>query len=754
MHSEKGLWQKLSLFLHIFWYDRSYSGRTGPSHFGPMFEQLEYRNLPSISFSAPIAIPVTSVSTVAADLNGDGNLDLITTSYENDPNTTILLGDGHGNFKTAQVLNTNVGGPTTTGGAVIADFNGDGIPDLVTSTRGYVIATSHYVSFLSIYLGHGDGTFGQARMITTNGASGSAAAVDLNNDGHTDLVVNGGSYVGILLGNGDGTFQPEQDFDTGASLGQTLTVADFNRDGIPDIAVRKSFNSFDSPDYVAVYLGKGDGTFGGQHIFETGEGAGAVVAADLNGDGIPDLVVANGAEIFPAASQPPEYCSVSVLLGNGDGTFQPTKFYSVGTNPDQIAISDFNGDGIPDLAVTNSGDGTVSILQGNGDGTFQPQQTIDVGSNAYSVVAGDFNNDKKPDLVVCDLSPVLLLNSPLEARFTSPGTMHKLLYANQNENVPITLTNGYDHPVKGKVIFYLSTNQNQGVAGDEELKTKGNPSSVTVPTGGTSTLPQAPSVLAAVIPTGIHPGTYYLKAAFILVGESMPEMSAVAVSPALKVAVNYKGQATIFANATTTAIYERAVDAAKSPQGPPNVTTISSEDDIKTFIEDNEALNLHVYPDQGVPAIGYGSDLKDMTTGKVNATFEAIIKQYLATNPEYHGKHLVIFTDFLNPKNKWATIDEATAGQLFEAGFQAAENDVMGTFTGLTLQEEAALIDLVYNVGTTGLTKFKSMVADINQGDFASAGLELINSLRTTQVPEKRTDADYYLLTAGHYDEL
>ena len=231
-----------------------------------------------------------------------------------------------------------------------------------------------------------------------------------------------------------------------------------------------------------------------------------------------------------------------------------------------------------------------------------------------------------------------------------------------------------------------------------------------------------------------------------------------AVSPALNVAVNYKGQATRFADTTTTAIYESAVNAAKSPQGPEDVATINSVADIQTFIENNEVTNgpvLHVYSDVGVPAIGYGSDLKEKNTGQVNAAFETIINQYLLQHPEYKDaahKQKVTFTDFLN-KNPHATIDATTAELLFQSGFQVAEGYVTTNFPNLTLQEEAALINLVYNVGTKGLTKFKSMVADINQGDFATrTGVDQF----TQDNPGRRnaSDADFYLLTSGHYDEL
>jgi hypothetical protein len=118
-----------------------------------------------------------------------------------------------------------------------------------------------------------------------------------------------------------------------------------------------------------------------------------ITSADLNGDGIPDLVVANSGDT-----------TVSVLLGNGDGTFSPAVNYFSGSAPDHIVVADFNGDGIPDLAVTNAGDGTVSVLLGNGDGTFQPPAVYPVGPGAAGIAAGDFNRDGVLDLVVANFA--------------------------------------------------------------------------------------------------------------------------------------------------------------------------------------------------------------------------------------------------------------------------------------------------------------------------------------------------------------
>ena len=144
-------------------------------------------------------------------------------------------------------------------------------------------------------------------------------------------------------------------------------------------------------------LGNGDGTFQPQVTYAVGNGPDAIVAGDFTGDGRTDLAVANAGDN-----------DVSVLLGNGDGTFQPQVTYAVGNGPDAIVAGDFNGDGRTDLAVANYSDpgvhgNDVSVLLGNGDGTFQAQVTYAVGTGPTAIVAGDFNGDGRTDLAVANV---------------------------------------------------------------------------------------------------------------------------------------------------------------------------------------------------------------------------------------------------------------------------------------------------------------------------------------------------------------
>src|SRR5438034_1410164 len=187
----------------------------------------------------------------------------------------------------------------------------------------------------------------------------SVAAGDFNRDGVLDLATAnyGSNTVSVLLGNGDGTFQAARTFATAGFNPEFVAVGDVNLDGRQDLAVAQSGST---PSLVSVLLGNGDGSFQPARIFATGQGSLSVAIGDVNGDGRPDLVAAN-------------YYSndVSVLLGNGDGTFQPALSFDAGNHPSSVAVGDFNGDGRPDLAVSNFTSNNVSVLLGNGDGTFQ-----------------------------------------------------------------------------------------------------------------------------------------------------------------------------------------------------------------------------------------------------------------------------------------------------------------------------------------------------------------------------------------------
>jgi hypothetical protein len=287
----------------------------------------------------------------------------------------------------------------------IADLNGDGKPDLVVANE-CVDFPINCAGIVGVMLGNGDGTFQPAVTYSSGGgAADSVAVADVNGDGKADLVVancsnvdgcdSGYGVVAVLLGNGDGTFQPAVTYYSGGAEPISVAVADLNGDGKSDLLVA----NFES-DTVGVLLGNGDGTFGPAVTYAAGGEADSVAVADVNGDGIPDLVVA--IDCFSSCNTG----GVSVLLGNGDGTFQEAVTYSSGgAFANFVAIADVNGDGKPDVLVANVGDagGSVAVLLGNGDGTFRSAVTYKSGGEyAYSISVADVNGDGNPDLIVAN----------------------------------------------------------------------------------------------------------------------------------------------------------------------------------------------------------------------------------------------------------------------------------------------------------------------------------------------------------------
>ena len=340
-------------------------------------------SLTTVSFPSAVAV---------ADFNGDGILDLAVTNAGSN-NVNVMLGKGDGTFTTMATSPATGPDPSF---IVSGDFNGDGIPDLAISNWD-TISNSNTVTIL---LGSGDGTFTTAATIPAPG-TGTPFIVsgDFNRDGILDLAVlnQSGTAITILLGNGNGTFTATATSPQTGATPVSIGVGDFNGDGILDLAVVNQ-----GSNTVTILSGNGDGTFtptatptpGSQ---ATGVYPVSVTTGDFNQDGKLDLCLGN------------DDGSVTVLLGNGDGTFTPpANSPLVAEDAFSIQVGDFNGDGIPDLAVASGYPGgdsasyAVTILLGDGKGNFPTTVTLGQPStpeyNISPIAVGDFNGDGIPDV--------------------------------------------------------------------------------------------------------------------------------------------------------------------------------------------------------------------------------------------------------------------------------------------------------------------------------------------------------------------
>ena len=330
-----------------------------------------------------------------ADFNGDGNMDIVYFAESGfAPYAGVLLGNGDGTFRGGVSLANSF---DHGGSVLVADFNGDGKPDVAFYVGGS----------LAVYLGVGDGTFSGPFGISgglwgapsaCSGQPGQPVVADVNGDGKVDLIC--GSLV--LLNTGGLAFSAAPT----ALAGNAVLAADFNRDGHADLLLA------DASGKLAVALGNGDGTFGpslpvsGLLTYNPQNPNQQILVGDFNGDGLIDLV-------GPSA----DGTSIVVLPGRGDGTFGPAIITAgvPGGLPGLIsAVADFNGDGKPDLVAEDETTTVVGILTGNGDGTFRYPVLVGAipppcdslveyglsgcGYSLQAIAIADFNNDGRPDL--------------------------------------------------------------------------------------------------------------------------------------------------------------------------------------------------------------------------------------------------------------------------------------------------------------------------------------------------------------------
>ena len=368
------------------------------------------------------AVSGTVVSLAIGDVNGDGNLDLIT-AFSFSSTVSLLRGNGDGTFQGATALPFSFSSPVF---VALVELNADNKLDLVV--------TSDFGT-LYVLLGNGDGTFQNPRTTSLGSSAGSISSGDFDGDGRVDLVITVSGSLLLLLGNGDGTFQSPRTIASGA-MARIAVAGDFNGDKRLDLAVLQ-------PNSVAIVLGNGNGTFQTPRLTPIATDSSDIKAGDLNSDGALDVVVThcpfsgtpfvgilfgNGTGMLQApvatatfgctagvaladfdldgsldvvANKNVSNGTVMLLPGNGDGTLGPRR-PPTGNNPTSVADGDFNEDGIVDLVVSNGSSNSVSLLLGNGDTTFQQARNLPVGLGPTSVAVGDINADGHLDLAVAN----------------------------------------------------------------------------------------------------------------------------------------------------------------------------------------------------------------------------------------------------------------------------------------------------------------------------------------------------------------
>ena len=432
------------------------------------------------TFQAPMASPDGTMVLSAADVNSDGQIDLLGTNPSSN-SVEILLGNGNGTFSSlsTRTLAPQGGSPDA---IVSGDFNGDGKADVVVADNGSLYAAlgngnstfqapiisplgqdginnegimltgdfngdgksdililDDFLEGFEVLLGNGDGSFQAAVNTPFSNGFISLAVGDFNDDGKTDVALSNdgtgsGPTISIYLSNGDGTFRTvtpisENDY-------PQITVADVNGDGKMDIVTTSSM--------LNVYLGNGNGTFQNPLSGQSDSFSGAPLVGDFNGDGKADVVIST-------------YEGIAFLAGNGNGTFQ-NQVYS---NPNiqifgPLKTCDCNGDGKPDLAgIENSTASGAGLMLGNADGTFGPPSVYPSAGAFGTYAFGDFNSDKVGDIAITsegtfDTSTVLALYSSTPVTYLFPTVLNFGLVPIGKTSPPqnVNLSNSGNAPLK------------------------------------------------------------------------------------------------------------------------------------------------------------------------------------------------------------------------------------------------------------------------------------------------------------------
>jgi hypothetical protein len=328
-------------------------------------------------------------SVLAADVNGDGNVDLVTANSFGFSSTLIVwTNNGNGVFGSNATLAVG----STPVSAVAADINGDGKIDLISANAG--------ANTLTVLTNNGNGVFGSNATLKVGNAPNQVIAVDIDNNGKVDLIAanTGTNTLTVLTNNGSGVFGSNATLQVGNNP-VFVTAADINGDGEPDLICADY-----GTNTLTVLTNNGSGIFGSNATLNVGVGPTSVLAEDINNDGKLDLICANNGSK-----------TLTILTNNGFGIFGSNTTVNLGLNLDNsitIAAADVYGHGKMDLICAydpSSPNGALLVLTNNGSGVFGSNVTLTVTqSTPEGVVAADVNHDGKVDLIVASQGLYLL----------------------------------------------------------------------------------------------------------------------------------------------------------------------------------------------------------------------------------------------------------------------------------------------------------------------------------------------------------
>jgi hypothetical protein len=417
----------------------------------------------------------------AGDLNGDGKADLVVpVTFASQ--ISVLLNKGNGTFKPFATYNL----PTGPDAVAIGDFNNDSKMDVA-------IMNSGGSGSISILLNSGTGTFPTFTQYNINGYGYGIAVGDFNKDGNQDIVATDltNNTVSVLLGNGTGGFPSFATYTTG-TFPYGVSVGDFNHDGWLDLAVA---NQRDGTVSILLNKADGSGTFKPKVDYSVGGSPMSIAVGSFRGTGVLDLAVATNNA----------FGGIAVLLGNNDGTFKTAVPYDTLNNALVVTAGDFNNDGKIDLAVGINGGGSfgfVTLMPGNGDGTFGTQITLTSGTTPTGIVAADFNKDGGLDLANSNGSQVgdlgtatVLLNEPVIGLLPDSLAFGSQKVGTTSASKSVTVSNPGAAPLKVTSIT---------ISGDF-AETNTCPASLTTGTSCTIHVTFSPTV------TGARSGTLSIK---------------------------------------------------------------------------------------------------------------------------------------------------------------------------------------------------------------------------------------------------